>query len=316
MQEAVYSVKAIRDIEQQAIVAKKIAEINLMERAGEAALTVILQQWPTLQQLAVVCGKGNNGGDGYIVARLALTRGLAVTLFSLVPIEQLQGNVKLAAQRCLAAGLEIKLVNENTVFHSELIVDAVLGIGLQGEIKTDVRHAINIMNDSTLPIIALDIPSGLNADTGASHGTVINANTTITFIALKKGLFTGVAPSVCGKIFCDDLQLADLISHQPAALLQGLQLKHSLKPRARAAHKGDFGHVLIIGGDYGMAGAICLSAAAALRAGAGLVSVVTHPEHCATVTNFCPEIMCHGVKDSDILAKLIQRATVIVSVQV
>jgi NAD(P)H-hydrate epimerase len=157
------------------------------------------------------------------------------------------------------------------------------------------------MNRSGAGTIALDIPSGLHADTGCALGIAAQANLTMTFIGLKQGLFTGQGPHYCGEVHYNDLRVPPQVLMQirpQASLLDMAAFAHRLAPRARSAHKGQFGHVLVIGGEQGMSGAVRLAGEAALRVGAGLVSVATRAAHAGLVSQARPELMAHGVESA------------------
>jgi ADP-dependent NAD(P)H-hydrate dehydratase / NAD(P)H-hydrate epimerase len=196
-----------------------------------------------------------------------------------------------------------------------VIVDALLGIGLQGELRPEFAAAIQQINSSGLPVLAMDIPSGLHADTGAALGLVVKASQTMTFIGAKKGMLTGRGPAVCGEVAVSNLAIpAGIYASQApqAECLSLTTLLECLPQRQADAHKGVFGHVLVIGGDHGYGGAVIMAAEAAARTGAGLVSVATRPEHIAPLLTRCPEIMARGVNSGLELAPLLARATVIV----
>jgi NAD(P)H-hydrate epimerase len=193
-------------------------------------------------------------------------------------------------------------------------VDAILGTGLEREVEGLWREAIEAMNAHPAAILALDIPSGLHADTGAILGAAIQAAATLTFIGLKQGLFTGQGPACCGALSFAGLGVpSDIhsIIHPACWRYTGEDLPALLPRRPRSAHKGHFGHVLVIGGDLGLAGAARLAAEAAARSGAGLVSVATRAVHAGWQAAARPELMFHGVETPDELTPLLSRATVI-----
>ncbi len=310
---ALYQNRQIRQLETYAIQHHIHTEQELMQLAGQAAFTALQTHWPNAKHITVFCGKGNNGGDGYVVARLAYQHGLQVTLVALAPLTTLSGAALAAAKACVAAGVAISTSADLT--QSDVIVDALLGTGLQGEVRQPFLETIQQINQSHLPVLALDIPSGLAADSGEILGDAIKADITLTFIGLKQGLFTHKGPSVVGQVACDtlDLPAAAFATVTPTVeLLDYSALKHLLPQRPRDAHKGDHGHVLVIGGDYGMGGAVRMAAEAALRAGAGLVTVATRPEHVSVVNCQRPEIMCQQVANGEDLLPLLERATVVV----
>lgn len=310
---ALYSAEQMRALDRAAIESGGIPASELMERAGRAAYQRLREGWPGARSLAVLCGSGNNAGDGYVVARLAATDGLDVRVLTLGDPDRLRGD---AAEKALAfrdRGGRIEAF-EQLPKATEVIVDALLGIGIDRAVEGRWADAIRACNAHQAPIVALDVPSGLDADTGAIRGMAIEAATTVTFIGLKPGLFTGQGPDCCGQVVFDSLGAPASIYGRvitAARRIDWTSQTHLLGPRRRSAHKGDCGHVLIVGGAPGMAGAARLAGEAALRAGAGLVTVATHPGHAAWLNLNRPELMCHGIKDQSELPPLIERANVI-----
>jgi NAD(P)H-hydrate epimerase len=313
---ALYTSDAISAFERD-LFNKKLADPEqLMQIAGQAAFDRLQQQWPRARHISVCCGTGNNGGDGFVLARLAKEKGLDVIIYSIKSLVQLTGLCQEMAQACEALSIPIRLFNAQADFKkADLIVDALLGSGLEGDVKAPFIDSIAAINASEKPTLAIDIPSGLNATTGQAQGIAVKADLTITFIGLKQGLFTDDGPEYCGQVICDTLNIPQSYysAIKPTAhLFNKTTLKSCLKKRSRIANKGCYGHVLIVGGDYGMAGAVRMAGEAALRAGAGLVSVATHREHRDIVNAECPEIMCHGVETAHELDPLLKKATVVV----
>ncbi len=312
--EHVYSVADVRALEGLASERGGIPSYDLMCRAGAAALAAVRQQWPLAKTLAIVCGAGNNAGDGLVVARLAATEGFAVRVLGLVPSNRWQGDAGRAAADCAAAGVHVEPFSTAGLVGADVVVDGVLGIGMDRAVAGTFLAAIEAMNAAGRPILALDVPSGLDADTGAPRDVAVRAAVTVTFIGLKQGLFLGSAVDYVGTLVLAGLGV-------PAALARGVapqlvrltpaELKAVLPQRARSAHKGSNGRLLLVGGGPGMAGAIRLAAEAALRVGAGLVYVATHPDNLTAVLNGRPEIICHavtGVGDLDDLLALADAA--------
>jgi NAD(P)H-hydrate epimerase len=197
----------------------------------------------------------------------------------------------------------------------DVVVDALLGTGIDRAVTGEWSAAIETVNDSALPVVAVDLPSGINADSGAVMGVAVRADATVSFIGLKQGLLTGAAPEQRGRLYFNSLSVPEAVyqaSHPITLRLERKTLLLALSPRPRTAHKGDFGHVLIVGGDEGMSGAALLAAQAALRSGAGLVSVATHPQHAAVLNLGQPELMVHPMLEARALRGLLQRATVVV----
>lgn len=312
---ALYQTAAIRQLENLAMTTANISADELMHRAAHAALQLLRERWPNAKKIAVICGKGNNGGDGMVLAQLAKKADLRVSIYSVTPATELSGLPAQQAQACRDAGMELLPIPSTGFQHYDVLVDALLGIGLVGEVSGVYQSVIQLINSSHLPVLALDVPSGLDADTGALHGCVVKANVTATFIGLKLGLMTGAGPEYSGDVYCDELGIPQQYREQApitARLLGNGESKAWLPKRPRDAHKGLFGHVLVIGGDYGMPGAVRMAAEAAARVGAGLTTVATHPEHIAVVSSMRPELMCHGIVEATQLQPLIAKATVIV----
>ena len=309
-----YRAAQVRELDRVAIEDCAIPGHELMERAGAAAFDLLRTSWPAAKKIVVLCGAGNNGGDGYVVARLAHEAGLAVRVLHLVSPDRLQGTARRAAEAFLGTGLHPEAFAGNGLAGADVLVDALLGTGLDREVGGEWRAAIEAVNACKAPVLAIDIPSGLQADTGQPLGIAVRAAVTVTFIGLKQGLFTGQGREYAGRILFYDLGVPPAVyaGVSPAAtLLELSRLRSLLSPRSRAAHKGHFGHVLVIGGNLGFAGAARMAAEAAARTGAGLVSLATRPEHAAVISQMRPEIMAHGVQTALELQPLLERATVI-----
>ncbi|AHK78432.1 carbohydrate kinase [Ectothiorhodospira haloalkaliphila] len=310
---ALYTAEQVRDMDRCAIQDHGIAGYTLMERAGAASLSVLRAQWPAAHVITVVCGPGNNGGDGYVVARLAQEAGLGVRVVAATDPKALKGDAARAWQDWQACGTPLAADAAGALRGTDVIVDALLGTGLGRPVEGGMAELIEAMNASAVPVLALDIPSGLNADTGAVMGCAVEAQATVTFIGLKQGLFTGSGPEQCGRIHYSDLDVPAAVhqSQVPGAWRRDEGTLRCLGPRRRGAHKGHFGHVLLVGGDAGMPGAVRLAAEAAARVGAGLVSVATHPAHAALIPMARPELMCHGIENVPDLDALLDRASVV-----
>ncbi len=304
-----YSAAAVARLDQVAINDVGIPGYTLMRRAGQAVLVALQQHYPDAKSILVLCGAGNNAGDGYVLARLAHSNDLDVRVVSMIDPDKLRADARQAWQHWQECG-ETILYQNDLPADADVIIDALLGTGLTREVKDDWKLLIKTVNQSGIPVISVDIPSGLNADSGAISGAAINANQTITFIGLKKGMFTGSGKACCGEISFDDLGLPKQAyeSVEPDAELLCHSSQWSLPPRRHDIHKGKNGHVLIIGGNYGMPGSVILAARAALRSGAGLVSVVSRPEHINAIVTACPECMVHGSSNGEINSALFDKA--------
>ena len=306
-----YTADQVRELDRIAIEERGIPSITLMERAGGSALEVLTRRYPGATNLVVICGGGNNAGDGYVLARLAQQAGLDVRVIALVEPGQLKGDAAASAQKYLHAGT---IQDTLSIDGADLIVDALLGSGLNRQVGGVFADAIGLINGSAVPVLALDIPSGLNADTGVCMGTAVRADTTVTFIGLKRGMFTGEGPDFCGEILFSDLATpadvhasvnADVRLIEPKTVLQ------NLPARPRHAHKGRYGHVLVIGADYGYLGAAILAGSAAARTGAGLVTVATRVEHARNIPLFRPELMTAAVTSARDLDTVLNRVNVV-----
>lgn len=310
-----YRGAAVRAAEQVAMTRFGLDEDDLMARAGLGAWRLLLDRWPQAQRIGIVCGPGNNGGDGYVLAELARSSGRHV--FVLRPSDEVKaGAARRAADAYAQAGGEVAtLVADEGLPQADVWVDALFGIGLHRALEgpaADLAAALN--HDASSPVLSLDVPSGVDADTGHHHGLAVRAAVTLSFIAGKPGLYTGRGREAAGEVVIDPLGLADHVFDdlEPAArLARADALRLWLQPRARSAHKGHFGSVLCIGGDHGYGGAIALCAEAAHRAGAGLVSAATHAEHVPVLLARRPETMARAVASADALKPLLGAASVI-----
>jgi len=311
---ALYRAKDVRELDRRAIEKHGVPGIELMTRAGEAAWHLILARWPRARRIVVVCGGGNNGGDGYIVARLAHEQGRDAVVLALAEVRDARSDAGLAHDACAKAGVPIRPFTSDALGNADIIVDAILGTGLEREIAGHFRSAIEAINQTPCPVVSVDIPSGLNADTGRVMGVAVRADATMSYIGLKAGLFTGQGRSCAGTIYFDDLGVPPAVYDGIAPSAQRIRatdLEGLLPAREADAHKGDFGHVLAIGGNYGMAGACALAAVASYRAGAGHVTVATRPAHVGAVVGVCPEALVYGVEDAASLAPLLKDKDVI-----
>jgi NAD(P)H-hydrate epimerase len=311
--EPLYTAQETRALD-QATIKNGIPGITLMSRAASAAFACLQSRWPDTKQLQVLAGTGNNGGDGFLLADIAHKRGIPVTVLQLGDPQKIGGDALIARKQALANGVVIQPFDD-AIVPVGVVVDAMLGTGLGGDVRDDYVDAIMQVNGLGLPILALDIPSGLCSDTGRVLGVAVRADATISFIGLKRGMLTASGPDCCGEIEFAGLGVpSEVISALPASAtrLDLESLLEQLSPRPQLSHKGMFGNVLVIGGDYGMAGAAVMAAEAALRCGAGLVRVATRPEHVAAVVARTPEVMARGIQSSLDLLAMVDEANVLV----
>jgi len=309
---ALYTAEQVRGLDRRAIQDLGIPGYELMTRAGHATLDALRRLWPSAKSLAVLCGPGNNGGDGYVVARVARAQGMRVNLVAIAEPQRLHGDARRAYEDFAAAGGSCQAWAPQAL-DADVIVDAVFGTGLTREVSGDAAEILRAANASGRPIVAVDIPSGLHADTGATLGVAVRADLTVTFIGRKVGFYLGAGPEHIGRLVFDDLAVPrETYDHQaPTARLLGEEdVAAALPRRVKTAHKGANGHVLVVGGSPGMPGAARLAGEAALRAGAGLVTVAVHPGN-AGVVAARPELMCVAARTAKDLASALKRATLV-----
>lgn len=313
--ERLYTAAQTRELDRCAIHDHKIPGITLMSRAARSAFDCLLENWPEPERVQVLCGTGNNGGDGFLVADMAHKRGIPVTVLQVGDAGKIGGDALLAREQALANGVNIQQFGQAPLLGIGVVVDALLGTGLGGEVRGPYREAIESINASGAPVLAVDIPSGLCSDTGRVLGTAVRADLTVTFIGLKRGLFTLQAADYTGAVLFAGLGVPSEVYFQVDCDSYRLELEpllERLRPRPATAHKGLYGSVLVVGGDYGMAGAAALAAEAALRCGAGLVKVATRPEHVPALVARTPEAMPLGVSSGQELAAMVEAADVLV----
>jgi len=313
-----YTAEQSRALDQTAIEHYGLPGFKLMQRAGHAAFATLLNHWPGLASLSLLCGSGNNGGDGFVIAGLAHQRGLAVQLLCVGDENferKLQGEAQEALRWCQALGVQAQAYTPDVELRGEVLVDAMLGTGLRGPVQGLAERAIRHCNRSSQPVLAVDIPSGLCSDTGAVLGVAVQATLTITFIGLKQGLFTHQAVDYTGQVEFDGLLVPEAVYEDvpvSAFRTQAEDLAQILGKRPRSSHKGHFGHVMVIGGDHGYGGAGILAAQAALHCGAGLVSLATRSDYVAAALARQPELMAHAVNSGQDLEPLLERADILV----
>lgn len=311
-----YTAEQTRQLDRIASEQHAIPAATLMTRAGTAALDLILTQWPDAGQLLILCGSGNNAGDGYEIALQALEKQCQVVLVEVGRTDKMSDEATAARQAYLATGAE-PIAFDGVLPATDIIVDALFGTGLDRDVSGAFAQAIDAINHvENTPVLSLDIPSGIHADSGQAMGIAVNASATLSFIGLNIGLFSGDAPNYTGRILFDALAVPDSVYETVAATTYRLDLNQhatiKLAPRQRTSHKGHFGHLLVIGGELGMSGAPRIAAEAATRVGAGLISIATHPSHSALINLTRPELMSHGVEEVNELKPLLNAANAIV----
>lgn len=283
-----------------------------MRRAGQFAFAVLSDTWPGARTITVFCGKGNNAGDGYIVAGLARQLGFDVTVVQVGPAPA-SGDAWLAVDFASRLGVNVVDFAAAGWQPGDVLVDALLGTGQSGRLREPFAAAVDRINASGRPVLAIDIPTGLDADTGGptggAVGPVVRATVTTTFIARKIGQFTGLGREVCGRLCFHDLGV-------PAPLCgEGIECLTTLPERPPLpvnTYKHQRGHVVVCGGDLNMGGAVILAGESALRSGAGMVTIATRPEHRPAILARRPELMVIDAADEAAMRALLPRADAIV----
>jgi NAD(P)H-hydrate epimerase len=309
---AIYTAAQVRELDRRAIEICGIPGYELMTRAGHALADTLRERWPSARSITVLAGPGKNGGDGFVCARVVRARGIGARVLTLGAPEALADDARRAADDYHAAGGR-SLPFDAVAMDGDVLVDAIFGIGIARPVSGIHARAIAAANASGRPVLAVDLPSGLDADSGQPQGVAIHADATVSFIGRKLGCYVGAGPDHTGLRRFAGLDVpAEARAGVAAAatLIESDTLRGALPRRARSAHKGLHGHVLVIGGGPGMAGAARLAGEAALRAGAGLVSVATHP---ASITAFAgrPELMVSAIDAASALAPLLERASIV-----
>lgn len=297
-----YSAKQVLDNESIVAKSQKLPMFELMTRAGNAAFQVLCQRWPTANSVLVLSGKGNNGGDGFVLARLAHLANMNVSVLITCEPEYIKGDALTAYQAMLDAGVK-QVSTQNLVaavsnFSGDIIVDALFGIGFYGVLNEPMQQLVATINAKNAMVLSIDIPSGLCATAGFVHGdNAVIADVTVTFIVYKQGLLTGQAANFVGELLLADIDLGIAFTEAVTSAVEYLvsnPLCNEIKPlkkRVNTSHKGMIGEVLAIGGGQGMPGAIRLASEATLRCGAGLVGVCCHKNNQVMVFNGRPELM-------------------------
>ena len=313
MSTALYTAAQVRELDRTAISNLGIAGYVLMQRAAAAGWRVLKKRWPNARRIVVLCGPGNNGGDGYLLARTAKDAGLDARVIAVELPKESSPDALRAHGEWVASGGKIA-TSTDPVPDADVYVDAMFGTGLKRALEGFARTLIDHVNRFPNRVLALDMPSGIDSDTGNVLRAAVRATATVTFVAHKRGLFTSDALDHRGALVLDTLGLpADLYERidADADLLDMAHMSRWLPPRMRNAHKGKYGTVLAIGGDNGMGGAVRMAGEAAMRMGAGLTSIATRPENVIAINAARPELMAHGCADAAPLSALMKRATVV-----
>ena len=308
----ILNAEQMREADRRTIQDIGIASLVLMENAGRQAVAAIESLYPDLaeRQIAIVCGKGNNGGDGFVIARTLQQRGFDVSVFVIGSAAEIKGDARVNLEILSRIGQDVVEVTDETAWElhgaevtgHDLIVDAIFGTGLATPLSGFHQTVVADINDAGVPVVAIDIPSGMSADTADMIGDCIDATVTVTLGAPKLPLVLPPAEMKAGEVVIADIGIPAGVIEQLEGpridLLTRERMRTLIPPRAPDAHKGDFGRVLVVAGSLGKAGAAVLCAQGAMRAGAGLVTVAS-PRSCQpTIAAHAAEYMTEGLDET------------------
>lgn len=309
--------KLLRAAEMKAIDARasadfKIPSLILMENAGLRVLDTIKDISGDLAQsrIAILAGKGNNGGDGLVTGRHLINAGARVRIFLMGELEELTPDARLNFDILIKMGADITpLTREehlpafmDTLLKADLVLDAIYGIGFHGSLDAFEADLVQMLNSSRIPVVAVDIPSGVEADTGKVHGMAVRADYTVTMALPKLGQFLAPGCEYMGKLIVADISIPSQLVNDPGLKLNLIDLetvKKWIKPRAADTHKGTYGHALVVGGSAGMVGAVTMTSCAALRCGAGLVTAALPESLAPILDNSVMEVMSRSLPETN-----------------
>lgn len=283
-----------------------VPSLTLMENAGTAVADFVTSQYPAAKRVGIVCGKGNNGGDGFVAARKLHEAGQNVRVLLLAEPSDLRGDAAEMFKKLPAALVtvsspgQLKSESARAVFDADVLLDAILGTGFRPPVSGLYAEAIAALNASSVPVVAVDIPSGADADVmGEQVGAVARADAVVTFTAPRPAHIFGLlttGPTVVSQIGSPG---DAIVSSLHLNLITAREIAPLVGPRPPAANKGNFGHVLVLGGSTGKAGAAAMAGMAVLRAGGGLSTVATAKSVIATVGGFHPELMTEPLEETE-----------------
>jgi NAD(P)H-hydrate epimerase len=306
-----YPASVIKEIDRQYSQDYDISSFQLMTLAARRVVEVILTRYSDIKNAQVFCGSGNNAGDGFLIAAGLADRGWLVQVVLVGDTEKLSDASREAFAVCQNSQAIVQDF-EGSVLAGAVLVDALLGLGIRGDVTSAYRSAIMAINAGSGPVVAVDLPSGLQPDSGDVGTACVRASITITFLARKVGLYSQDGPDYAGEIMLADLGLPEALLTKHAAKVLRVLDAPRLPARQNKAHKGHFGHLLVVGGNTGFGGAGLLASEAAVRSGAGLVSVVSREAHRSGFLARCPEVMFRGVTETDDITDLLDRVQAVV----
>jgi NAD(P)H-hydrate epimerase len=302
----IVSASEMREIDRVTSVRFGVPSLTLMENAGTAVASFVAERYASAKSFGVVCGKGNNGGDGFVIARKLREQGRDVRVLLLAEPSEVRGDAAAMLERLSSRPVvarsseELKGAEARAVLDCDVLIDAILGTGFRPPVSGLYAEAIAALNARATPVVAVDIPSGADADVmGEQVGAVARADAVVTFTAPRPahvfGMLTG-GPTVVAPIGSPE---EAMVSSLQLNVITAREVAPRLEPRPAASHKGSFGHVLVVGGSVGKAGAAAMAGMSALRAGAGLSTVATAKSVLATVAGFHPELMTEPLEETD-----------------
>jgi ADP-dependent NAD(P)H-hydrate dehydratase / NAD(P)H-hydrate epimerase len=307
----VFTAEEMRRLDQRAITELGISGAVLMENAGRGAAQAIVDALPALgaprrgAKVVVVCGKGGNGGDGFVVARWLKRHGARPTVLLVAAPADVGGDAARKLEELRRAGIRPRpftadRATADLLARAHVVVDALLGTGSRGVPGGGVAAAIEAINAAGRPVVALDIPSGLSANTGAHAGPVIRASMTVTFAGLKRGLVTSPGDELAGRVTVIPIGVPEreVARGVTTFLLEARDVAGHFPRRPRAGHKGTYGHLLLVAGSLGKTGAAALGAMAAMRSGVGLVTVATPASQQPVVAGLVLEAMTEPLPET------------------
>ncbi len=296
--------RQMKEIDRMAIEDYQIPSLRLMESAGAYVFEEVMKELSEeTKTVCVICGVGNNGGDGYVVARKLTHHFIPVKVYATGPIEKLAGDCKTNYERLAELGIHISVLDDDEklqklredIKSANVIVDAILGTGITRSVSEYIKEVFEIVNNSGKKVISVDIPSGIGADNGEVFNAAIKAQKTITFQFPKIGCVLFPGAEYTGELLVKDIGIPEEVirrNHSQIHIIDEDLIKQIIKPKKRDSHKGDYGKLLLIAGSKGMAGAAVLAGKAALRSGVGLLKMAV-PESINDILQISlPEAIC------------------------
>ena len=314
-----YTAGETRKIDNLAIKQKNISGYSLMQMAAEFSLDIILRELNPVEELIIFCSKGKNSGDGFLLGAYAKEFGLEVTVVMSNSPKDLKGVTRKAFHEMKESNVKVissKSLKNHSISKNAVLVDALLGTGLKGSLRKNIKDSILVLNQlgMKIPVVSLDIPSGVNPDTGNAQDVYVLADITTSFVAQKRGCFTSHGKKASGEVLYSDLDIPKKLFSEVPSTSSIINYENSMGRviyREEDAHKGNFGHVVVVGGDRGFGGAGILCSKAAVYSGSGLTSLVTRPEHVSASLVSCPEVMVKGVNSGQDLEEHLLKPDVI-----